>query len=259
MSEHAAPGWSFLTNHAQVLVCIAHDPGIRLRDVGERVGITERAAHRIVAELAAAGYVTRQRTGRRNHWLGIHLVGRKCNRDAVGAKITYRAGDLERHQFKVGGGSYLSYHDPRIVRAYRCSSSWGGTGSDHSGPSRRGRARGDTSEPPRGVRERLPSTATRGARALLGRARAIHRRHLALTVSSSGGVQSPWRATSREAEGLSIAQIAERLGRSPATVKAQSWPKRRPDQCPWALTIVMRSARKAPSFKAIRPLRHLAS
>jgi len=74
MSEHAAPGWSFLTNHAQVLVCIAHDPGIRLRDVGERVGITERAAHRIVAELAAAGYVTRQRTGRRNHYtINAHL------------------------------------------------------------------------------------------------------------------------------------------------------------------------------------------
>jgi len=53
--------------------------------------------------------------GRRNHWLGLRLVGRKCNRDAVGAKVTYRAGDLERHQFKVGGGSYLSYHDPRMV------------------------------------------------------------------------------------------------------------------------------------------------
>jgi hypothetical protein len=58
--------WAFLTNHAQVLVCIAHDPGIRLRDIGERVGITERAAHRIVVELADAGYITRERNGRRN-------------------------------------------------------------------------------------------------------------------------------------------------------------------------------------------------
>jgi DNA-binding Lrp family transcriptional regulator len=66
--ERTAPGWSFLTNHAQVLVCIARDPGVRLRDIGERVGITERAAHRIVAELAAAGYITRRRTGRRNHY-----------------------------------------------------------------------------------------------------------------------------------------------------------------------------------------------
>src|SRR5438045_9787597 len=68
MSERTAPGWSFLTNHAQVLVCIARDPGVRLRDIGERVGITERAAHRIVVELADAGYITRERTGRRNHY-----------------------------------------------------------------------------------------------------------------------------------------------------------------------------------------------
>jgi MarR family len=68
MTENTAPGWTFLTNHAQVLVCIAHDPGIRLRDIGDRVGITERAAHRIVTELAAAGYITRQRNGRRNHY-----------------------------------------------------------------------------------------------------------------------------------------------------------------------------------------------
>jgi DNA-binding IclR family transcriptional regulator len=68
MAEHAAPGWAFLTNHAQVLVCIARDPGVRLRDIGERVGITERATHRIVAELAGAGYITRRRAGRRNNY-----------------------------------------------------------------------------------------------------------------------------------------------------------------------------------------------
>ncbi len=68
MAGNATPGWTFLTNHAQVLVCIAHDPGVRLRDIGERVGITERAAYRIVAELAAAGYITRQRDGRRNQY-----------------------------------------------------------------------------------------------------------------------------------------------------------------------------------------------
>jgi DNA-binding transcriptional regulator LsrR (DeoR family) len=68
MVQNPASGWTFLTNHAQVLVCIAHDPGVRLRDIGERVGITERAVHRIVAELAAAGYITRQRNGRRNQY-----------------------------------------------------------------------------------------------------------------------------------------------------------------------------------------------
>jgi DNA-binding Lrp family transcriptional regulator len=66
MSDNQVPSWKFLTNHAQVLVSIANDPGIRLREIGERVGITERAAHRIVVELGTAGYITRQRVGRRN-------------------------------------------------------------------------------------------------------------------------------------------------------------------------------------------------
>jgi predicted ArsR family transcriptional regulator len=66
MAEQVRRGWTFLTNHAQVLVCIARDPGVRLRDIGERVGITERAAHRIVVELADAGYISRERNGRRN-------------------------------------------------------------------------------------------------------------------------------------------------------------------------------------------------
>ena len=57
----------------------------------------------------------RNNAGRRNHWLGVRLVGRKANVDAVGAKLTYRCGNVERHRFKVGGGSYLSSHDPRIV------------------------------------------------------------------------------------------------------------------------------------------------
>ena len=68
MKQGGTPSWSFLTNHAQVLLCIAHDPGIRLREIGERVGITERAAHRIVGELVDAGYISRERRGRRNHY-----------------------------------------------------------------------------------------------------------------------------------------------------------------------------------------------
>jgi hypothetical protein len=57
-----------------VLLCIAQDPGVRLRDIGEAVGITERAAHRIVGELTDAGYVSRQRVGRRNHYtIQTHL------------------------------------------------------------------------------------------------------------------------------------------------------------------------------------------
>jgi predicted transcriptional regulator len=60
--------WTFLTNHAHVLICIARDPAIRLRDVATEVQITERAAQRIVAELVEAGYISRSREGRRNHY-----------------------------------------------------------------------------------------------------------------------------------------------------------------------------------------------
>jgi DNA-binding IclR family transcriptional regulator len=60
--------WSFLTNHARVLVCIAHDPGVRLRDVANTVGITERSAYGIVTDLTAAGYVVKERdTDRRRN------------------------------------------------------------------------------------------------------------------------------------------------------------------------------------------------
>jgi predicted transcriptional regulator len=60
------PRYEFLTNHAQVLLCIAHDPGIRLRDIAQTVGVTERSAHRIVSQLVEDGYVVRERIGRRN-------------------------------------------------------------------------------------------------------------------------------------------------------------------------------------------------
>ncbi len=57
----------------------------------------------------------RNRSTGRNHWLGVRLIGKTANIDAIGAKLTYQAGDLRRHVFKVGGGSYLSAHDPRVV------------------------------------------------------------------------------------------------------------------------------------------------
>ena len=66
--------WSFLTNHARVLLCIAHDPGARLRDIAASLGITERSAHGIVTELAEAGYLIRQKDGRRNRYqIQAHL------------------------------------------------------------------------------------------------------------------------------------------------------------------------------------------
>ncbi|MDL4813209.1 helix-turn-helix transcriptional regulator [Actinomadura opuntiae] len=60
--------WTFLTNHARVLICIARDPTVRVRDIAEQVQITERSAQMIVGDLEEAGYLTRTRQGRRNHY-----------------------------------------------------------------------------------------------------------------------------------------------------------------------------------------------
>lgn len=75
MGERTKPDWTFLTNHAHVLVCIAEEADVRGRDIAERVGITERAAQSIISDLVDAGYVTRTREGRRNHYT-INVDGR---------------------------------------------------------------------------------------------------------------------------------------------------------------------------------------
>ena len=68
MSRPETKDWKFLTSHAQVLLCLQRSPTVRLRDIAETVGITERAAQRIVSDLVDAGYVARQREGRRNRY-----------------------------------------------------------------------------------------------------------------------------------------------------------------------------------------------
>jgi DNA-binding IclR family transcriptional regulator len=71
--------WSFLTNHARVLVCIAHDPGARLRDIAATVGITERSAYGIVTDLTEGGYVVKEKDGRRNRYqIQAHLPLREA-------------------------------------------------------------------------------------------------------------------------------------------------------------------------------------
>ena len=66
--------WGFLTSHARVLMCIAHDPGARLRDIAARLGITERSVHGIITDLTEAGYVVKQKDGRRNRYqIQAHL------------------------------------------------------------------------------------------------------------------------------------------------------------------------------------------
>jgi DNA-binding IclR family transcriptional regulator len=66
--------WSFLTSHARVVLCIAHDPGVRLRGIAASLGITERSAYGIVADLAGGDYVGKQKDGRRNRYqIHAHL------------------------------------------------------------------------------------------------------------------------------------------------------------------------------------------
>ncbi len=74
MRPLAAPSWTFLTSHARVLLCIAHDPGIRLRDIAARLDITERSVYGIVTDLTQAGYIVKQKDGRRNRYqIQMHL------------------------------------------------------------------------------------------------------------------------------------------------------------------------------------------
>ena len=70
----SSASWTFLTNHARVLLCIAHDPGTRLRDIATRLDITERSAYGIVTDLTQAGYIVKQKDGRRNRYqIQTHL------------------------------------------------------------------------------------------------------------------------------------------------------------------------------------------
>ena len=69
MSSPETKSWQFLTSHTQVLLCIHRDPEVRLRDIAATVGVTERAAQRIVGDLVESGHITRERVGRRNRYV----------------------------------------------------------------------------------------------------------------------------------------------------------------------------------------------
>jgi predicted transcriptional regulator len=68
-SERGTKAWHFVTSHTQVLLCIARDPDVRMKEIAETVGITERAAQRIVGDLVESGYLQRERVGRRNRYV----------------------------------------------------------------------------------------------------------------------------------------------------------------------------------------------
>jgi hypothetical protein len=98
-------GWSFLTNHGRVLLCIADDPGVRLRDIAARVGITERSAFGIVRNLTAAGYAVKQKDGRRNRYqIQAHLpLPEPASRElAIGEVLALLAGASVGRQLTGG-------------------------------------------------------------------------------------------------------------------------------------------------------------
>jgi len=101
--------WSLLTNHARVLLCIAHDPGVRLRDIAASVGITERSTYGIVTDLTAAGYISKQKDGRRNRYQiqpGMPLLGPASQGPAIGEVLALLAGvDREGHKLTGTGPS----------------------------------------------------------------------------------------------------------------------------------------------------------
>jgi predicted transcriptional regulator len=92
--------WSFLTNHARVLLRIAQDPGARLRDIAATVGITERSAYSIVTDLTTAGYVVKQKDGRRNRYqiqAHLPLPEPASQEPAIGDVLAVLMGDGARH------------------------------------------------------------------------------------------------------------------------------------------------------------------
>ena len=93
--------WSFLTNHARVLLCIAHDPGARLRDISASLGITDRSVYGIVTDLTAAGYVIKHRDGRRNlYQIQAHLpLPEPASKEpAIGEVLALLIGNRARQQ-----------------------------------------------------------------------------------------------------------------------------------------------------------------
>jgi hypothetical protein len=97
--------WSFLTNHARVLLCLAHDPGARLRDIAASLGITERSAHAIVTDLTAAGYVVKQKDGRRNLYqiqAHLRLPEPASQEPAIGEVLALLVGNRAQQQRSEG-------------------------------------------------------------------------------------------------------------------------------------------------------------
>ena len=115
--------WSFLTSHARVLVCIAHDPGAWLRDIATMVGITERSAFGIVDDLVTEGYLLKDKEGRRNRYeIQAHLrFGEPIGREPTIGEVL--AILVDRDEAKVGTGTTLGEETTvmKVLQHLRCS------------------------------------------------------------------------------------------------------------------------------------------
>jgi IclR helix-turn-helix domain len=101
--------WSFLTNHARVLLCIARDPGVRLRDAAASLGITERSAHSIVTDLTATGYLVKHKHGRRNRYqiqAHLPLPEPASQEPAIGDVLALLAGDGAARQPRASAAGH---------------------------------------------------------------------------------------------------------------------------------------------------------
>jgi hypothetical protein len=97
--------WSFLTNHARVLLCIAEDPGVRLRDIAASLGLTDRSVYAIVTDLTAAGYVVKHKDGRRNRYqiqAHLPLPEPASQEPAIGEVLALLTGNRARQQLSEG-------------------------------------------------------------------------------------------------------------------------------------------------------------
>ena len=105
--------WSFLTNHARVLLCVAHDPGVRLRDIAASLGITERSAHGILTDLSKAGYVLKQRDGRRNRYqVQAHLpLPESTSREQTIGEVLALLTSAHAGQPPTEGGRFIATPD----------------------------------------------------------------------------------------------------------------------------------------------------
>ena len=112
--------WGFLTNHGRVLLCIARDPGVRLRDIADRLGITERSAHGIVTDLAEAGYVVKHKDGRRNRYqIQAHmpLPEPASQEPAIGEVLALLTGAvLSNDSLATGGTPQVDGRDASVNR-----------------------------------------------------------------------------------------------------------------------------------------------